>query len=41
MSATDDLASYYYIQTFTDGAHGRLRILAPERVTIEGEPQGA
>ena len=40
MSATDDLASYFYIQTFTDGAHGRLRILAPERVTIEGEPQG-
>jgi predicted MPP superfamily phosphohydrolase len=41
MSATDDLASYFYIQTFTDGPHGRLRILAPERVTIEGQPQGA
>jgi predicted MPP superfamily phosphohydrolase len=41
MSATDDLASYFYIQTFTDGPHGRLRILPPERVTIEGQPQGA
>ena len=41
MSATDDLPSYFYIQTFTDGPHGRLRILAPERVTIEGQPQGA
>jgi hypothetical protein len=41
MSATDDLASYFYIQTFTDGPHGRLRILAPERVTIERQPQGA
>ena len=39
MSATDDVASYFYIQTFTDGPHGRLRILSPQRVTIEGQPQ--
>jgi predicted MPP superfamily phosphohydrolase len=41
MSAPDDVASYFYIQTFTDGPHGRLRILPPQRVTIPGQPQGA
>jgi hypothetical protein len=36
MSAPDDLASYFYIHTFTDGPHGRLRMLAPERITVKG-----
>jgi predicted MPP superfamily phosphohydrolase len=39
MSATDDVASYFYIQTFTDGPHGRLRVLTPQRVTVEGQPR--
>jgi hypothetical protein len=38
MSAADDVASYFYIQTFTVGPHGRLRMLPPERVTIKGRP---
>ena len=36
MSAPDDLASYFYIQTFMEGPHGRVRILAPERITVKG-----
>jgi len=36
MSAPDDLASYFYIQTFAVGQHGRLTLLAPERITVEG-----
>jgi predicted MPP superfamily phosphohydrolase len=36
MSAPDDIASYFYIHTFPDGPHGRLRMLAPERITIKG-----
>ncbi len=36
MSAPDDVASYFYIQTFTVGPHARLRILPPERITIKG-----
>jgi hypothetical protein len=38
MGAPDDLPSYFYIQTFAGGPHGRLRLLAPERVTIKGRP---
>jgi predicted MPP superfamily phosphohydrolase len=38
MNATDDVASYFYIQTFTVAPHGRLRMLSPERVTIPGRP---
>jgi predicted MPP superfamily phosphohydrolase len=40
MNATDDLASYFYIQTFAVGPHGRLRLLAPERITVKGQPSG-
>jgi hypothetical protein len=40
MSAPDDLPSYFYIQTFTDGPHGRVRMLAPERITVNGQPVG-
>jgi 3',5'-cyclic AMP phosphodiesterase CpdA len=36
MSAPDDVASYFYIQTFTTGAHARLRVLPPERIAIKG-----
>jgi predicted MPP superfamily phosphohydrolase len=36
MSAADDLASYFYVHTFILGAHGRLAMLAPERVTVKG-----
>jgi hypothetical protein len=40
MSAPDDLASYFYIQTFAVGPHGRLRLLPPERITVKGTPSG-
>jgi len=40
MSAPDDLPSYFYIQTFTEGPHGRVRMLAPERITVNGQPVG-
>jgi hypothetical protein len=36
MSAPDDLASYFYIQTFAVDQHGRLALLAPERISVEG-----
>jgi predicted MPP superfamily phosphohydrolase len=36
MSATDDVPSYFYIHTFADAPRGRLRMLAPERITIKG-----
>jgi 3',5'-cyclic AMP phosphodiesterase CpdA len=36
MGAPDDLASYFYVQTFAVGAHGRLELLAPERITVKG-----
>jgi hypothetical protein len=36
MSAPDDLPSYFYIHTITDGPHGRLSLLAPERIMIIG-----
>ena len=40
MSAPDDLPSYFHIQTFTDGPHRRVRMLAPERITVNGQPVG-
>jgi len=40
MSAPDDLPSYFYIQTFTDGPHGRVRMLAPDRIAVNGQPVG-
>jgi hypothetical protein len=36
MSAPDDLPSYFYIQTITVEPRGRLALLPPERITIEG-----
>ncbi len=35
MSAPDDLASYFYIQTFSVMPHGRLRLLPPERILVK------
>jgi hypothetical protein len=39
MDATDDVASYFYIQTFAIGANGRLRLLPPQRIAIAGQPR--
>lgn len=38
MSAPDDVISYFYIQTLAIEKHSRLRLLPPQRVTVEGEP---
>jgi hypothetical protein len=40
MSAPDDLASYFYIQTFAGGPHGHVTMLAPERITVKEQPVG-
>src|SRR6516225_11398032 len=37
MEATDDQATYFYILTLATGADGRLKLLAPERISIDGE----
>ena len=37
MEATDDLDSYFYIQTLAVGADRRLRLLHPQRITVEGQ----
>ena len=38
MDATEDLASYFYIQTLAMEPHGRLGLLPPQRITITGQP---
>ena len=38
MEATDDVPTYFYIHTLAIGADRRLRLLRPQRITIEGEP---
>jgi Calcineurin-like phosphoesterase len=38
MEATDDEATCFYIHTLAVGPDRRLRLLRPQRVTIEGEP---
>jgi Calcineurin-like phosphoesterase len=40
MEATDDVATYFYVHTLAIGADRRLKLLPPERITIEGEPTG-
>jgi 3',5'-cyclic AMP phosphodiesterase CpdA len=40
MDATDDLPSYFYVQTFALAPRGRLRLLPPQRITIAGEARG-
>jgi len=37
MEAIDDLDSYFYIQTLAVGADRRLRLLHPQRVTVESQ----
>jgi hypothetical protein len=39
MEATDDMATCCYIHTLAVGPDRRLRLLRPQRITIEGEPQ--
>ncbi len=38
MEATDDLKTYFYIQSLAAGADGQLRLLHPERITLDGQP---
>jgi hypothetical protein len=38
MEATDILDSYFYIQTLAVGADRHLRLLHPQRITVEGQP---
>jgi hypothetical protein len=40
MEATDDVATFFYVHTLAIGADRRLKLLPPERITIEGEPTG-
>ena len=40
MEATDDLRTYFYIQTVATRSDGRLRLLPPQRITVDGQ-QGA
>jgi hypothetical protein len=37
MEATDDFDSYFYIQTLAVGADWHLRLLHPQRITVEGQ----
>jgi 3',5'-cyclic AMP phosphodiesterase CpdA len=37
MEATDDVPTYFYVHTLASAADGRLRLLTPQRITIEGE----
>jgi hypothetical protein len=37
MEATDDVATYFYIHTLAVGPDRRMRLLQPQRITIEGE----
>jgi Calcineurin-like phosphoesterase len=38
MEATDDVATCFYIHTLAVGPDRRLRLLRPQRITVEGEP---
>ena len=39
MEVTDDAATCFYIHTLAVGPDRRLRLLRPQRVTVEGEPR--
>jgi hypothetical protein len=39
MEATDELRTYFYIQSLATGADGRLRLLRPQRITMDGQPR--
>lgn len=41
MEATDSVDTYFWIQTVAIGADGRLRLLAPERISLRGQRNGA
>ena len=36
MEATDDLCTCFYIHSLTAGADGRLSLLPPQRITVDG-----
>jgi hypothetical protein len=38
MEATDDIATWFYIHTLAVGPEKRLRLLPPQRITVEGQP---
>jgi len=38
MEATDDATTCFYIHTLAVGSDRRLRLLRPQRITVEGEP---
>jgi hypothetical protein len=40
MEATDDEDTYFYIHTLAAQNGGRLGLLAPERIVIDGQPKG-
>jgi hypothetical protein len=37
MEATDDLRTYFYIQSLATGADGQLRLLRPQRITMDSQ----
>jgi hypothetical protein len=37
MEATDDLGTYFYIQTVATQSDGRLQLLPPQRITVAGQ----
>jgi hypothetical protein len=37
MEATDDLGTYFYIQTVAKQGDGRLQLLHPQRITVDGQ----
>ena len=37
MEATDDLSTYFYIQTLAVGIEGQLRLLTPQRIIVDGQ----
>jgi hypothetical protein len=37
MEATDDVATCFYIHTLAVGPDRRLRLLPPQRITVEGQ----
>jgi Calcineurin-like phosphoesterase len=40
MEATDSLDTYFWIHTVAVGPDGRLSLLAPERISLPGQPNG-
>jgi hypothetical protein len=37
MEATDDVPTYFYVHTLASGGDGQLKVLAPQRISIDGE----